>query len=137
MKTTSRSGESTTTRNDPKAPPKGGSEDNNPVAPQELFRIDVFSQGRRIEDGQSFSIVDHELGELSQGDLTARVSYLGAQPPKGPATLEWSIDGIPHDQRPVKLNQTVEYGNEPTVGNYTVTLKVGKVAKKFNFRISP
>jgi serine/threonine protein kinase len=130
--------EPTATRSNTKSPAEVVDRDNSPVEGHRLFQIDVFSRQHRIEPGQSFSTEDTELGELGQGDLQAVVSYFGAQPPKGPATLEWSIDGITHDQRQVKLNQRIEYGNEPTVGTYTLTLKVRKVpVQTFTFRISP
>jgi len=82
---------------------------------------------------------DQQLGELGAGDLKATVQYDGAQPPRGVLTLDWAIDGLLMGlPKRVAPNQVVEYGNEPTAGSYTVTLRLdARPVQTFTFRISP
>jgi serine/threonine protein kinase len=101
------------------------------------FDIAVLSRTRKIEPGVSFSYRDPVLGELGHGDLRAFVQASGTVP-KGKLTLEWVVDGVSMDVKTVAPNQLVEYGNEPTAGQYRVTLKVdAKPVKTFVFRITP
>ena len=69
---------------------------------------------------------------------SAMVQFDGLRLPRGKLTLEWSVDNITMDKRPVAPNQLVEYGNEPTAGSYRVTLRMdGRPIHTFSFRITP
>jgi eukaryotic-like serine/threonine-protein kinase len=101
------------------------------------FEISIYSRRHKIEPGLSFSYRDPALGELGHGDLQAFVQTNGPAP-RGKLTLEWVVDDVPMDVKPVTPNQLVEYGNEPTAGQYRVTLKIdSKPIKAFVFRITP
>ena len=101
------------------------------------FTLGVFSRDHPIGRDSSFSLSDQQLGELGAGDLKASIQYDG-QPPKGTLTLDWAIDGQPMGlPKRVAPNQTVEYGNEPTAGSYTVTLRLDlHPVQTFTFRIT-
>ena len=99
--------------------------------------LQVYSRGRVIDPGISFSIKDQSLGELALGDLKVAVS-VGSPPPKGQLSVEWLINGLRMDIKPVHNSSPVEYGNEPTPGTYRVVLRADKtVLKEFTFRITP
>ena len=102
------------------------------------FTLSVFSRDHPIGRDSSFSSGDQQLGELAAGDLKASVQYDGAQPPRGLLTVDWAIDGQPMGlPKPVTPNHVVEYGNEPTAGSYTVTLRLdGRTVQTFTFRIT-
>ena len=107
-----------------------------PVVQQ--FTILVQSRSHLIEDGASFPHNDIILGEMGQGDLKATVRYDGSRPPRGRLTLEWYVDSTRVESRPVVLEQTAEYGNEPTPGAYRVVLKLNdRMVKQFSFQITP
>jgi hypothetical protein len=82
------------------------------------------------------------LGELGQGDLTALVSFQGQHLPSGRLQLEWTLDGVVADSRPVVLKPgaqqaMVAYGNEPSPGTYRITLKLkDRPVGTFTFRIT-
>jgi hypothetical protein len=103
------------------------------------FTLTLLSRDHPIGRDSTFSLSDQQLGELAAGDLKASVQYDGAQPPRGTLTLDWFIDGLPMGiPKKVAPNQIVEYGNEPTAGSYTVTLRLdGRAVQTFTFRISP
>jgi hypothetical protein len=107
------------------------------------FSIDVLSRGtHRIENGSSFPLLDSQLGELGQGDLTALVSFQGQHLPSGRLQLEWTLDGVVADSKPVVLKPgaqqaMVAYGNEPSPGTYRITLKLkDRPVGTFTFRIT-
>lgn len=108
------------------------------------FSIDVLSRGTRIESGSSFPLLDPQLGELGQGDLTALVSFEGQHLPRGRLQLEWTLDGVVADSKPVVLKPergaeqaTLPYGNEPSPGTYRITLKLkDRPIQTFTFRIT-
>jgi hypothetical protein len=110
-----------------------------PVAEANLrYTIEVFSRSHRIENGATFSFNDPVLGELGLGDLQAVVNAEGQPPARGRLQLEWSVDGIAVDSRPVALGRPVEYGNEPSAGLYRLTLTLhGRWLQTFSFRITP
>lgn len=102
------------------------------------FNIAIFSRDKPVSNGAGFSASDPKLGELAQGDLKARVQYDGVKALRGKLVLEWSLNGIPMDRKTVSPDQLVEYGNEPTAGNYVVTLLVDDhPVQSFAFRIAP
>jgi len=109
------------------------------------FSIDVLSRGtHRIESGSSFPLLDPQLGELGQGDLAALVSFEGQHAPRGRLQLEWTLDGVVADSKPVVLKPErgaqqamVAYGNEPSPGTYRITLKLkDRPVGTFTFRIT-
>ncbi len=110
-----------------------------PVEPvANAFTIQVFSRDRTIQEGTSFAYGDQTYGELAQGDIKAAVTFEGRTQPRGPFRLEWAVDGVVHDNRSTTLDHLMEYGDEPTVGTYILTLYYQKRAvKKFTFRITP
>jgi len=103
------------------------------------FTLGVSSRTNSIGRDSSFSLGDQRLGELGAGDLRATVQYDGGQPPRGALTLDWVVDGVPMGlPKRVAPNQVVEYGNEPTAGSYTVTLRLdARPVQTFTFRITP
>lgn len=102
------------------------------------FQVEVFSRTHPIKEDSSFSDRDPDLGELAQGDITASVSYNGQRPLRGRLTLEWVVDGVVMTTRvPVTPGTKLEYGNEPTVGRYVVTLYAEeRVVHTFKFQIT-
>jgi hypothetical protein len=109
------------------------------------FSIDVLSRGtHKIEEGSSFPLLDPQLGELAQGDLTALVSFEGQRLARGPMQLEWALDGVVMDRKAVVLKPgpgaqqvMVRYGNEPSAGTYRITLKLkDHPVRTFTFRIT-
>jgi hypothetical protein len=109
------------------------------------FSIDVLSRGtHKIEEGSSFPLLDPQLGELAQGDLAAMVSFEGQRLAHGPLQLEWALDGVVTDRKPVVLKPgrgaqqvMVQYGNEPSAGSYRITLKLqNHLVRTFTFRIT-
>ena len=102
------------------------------------FTIDVLSRRTKIDNGSSFRVGDTELGEMAQGDLKANISFEGQHVPRGRLVVEWVLDGLVMDTENATLNQFIEYGNEPTVGTYRVTVKLnGHPVQSFTFRITP
>jgi hypothetical protein len=102
------------------------------------FMIEVYSRKRPVKDGDSFAFSDPVRGELAHGDLLAIVTFGGLQPPRGRLTLEWAVGGVSMDWKAVPLNQLVEYGNEPTAGDYVLTLhQDGRPVQTFKFSIRP
>jgi serine/threonine-protein kinase len=102
------------------------------------FTIEVYSRVRPIKDGDSFDFSDPVRGELAHGDLRAIVTYGGIQPPRGRLTLEWAVDGVSMDRKTVPLTQLVEYGNQPTAGDYVLTLYLDRrPVQAFKFTIRP
>jgi hypothetical protein len=98
----------------------------------------VYSRSHLLDNGQTFSIDDRELGQLALGDIHAVVNYKGQRLPKGPLTLEWSLDGIDLGRKNVQIGSVVDYRAEPHAGNYTAVLRLNGVEMgKFQFRISP
>jgi serine/threonine-protein kinase len=99
------------------------------------YTIEVFSRSHSIPAGSSFSARDTVLGELAHGDLKVLVS--GAAAPRGALTVEWVVDGMRMDARPVTLGRPLEYGNEPSTGSYVITLRRdGRPLQTFSFRIA-
>jgi len=81
------------------------------------------------------------LGELGQGDLTALISFEGQHSPRGALKLEWILDGVVADSRPLVLKpgagQLMAYNNEPSAGTYRINLKLkDRVVQSFTFRIT-
>jgi hypothetical protein len=114
-----------------------------PIAPavvKRSFTIEVLSRTRRIQRGNSFAIGDPILGELGHGDLKAQVLIDG--PPLAPSnrlTIEWTVNGVVTDrQKPMSPTTLLDYNNEPTQGDYKVTLRLdGQAVDEFTFRIAP
>jgi serine/threonine-protein kinase len=106
--------------------------------PPDALEIAVYSRQHKLTPGISFGYRDPVLGEMGYGDLKVRVESKGPVP-KGKLTLEWVVDEIRTEVRPIGPNQLAEYGNEPTAGLYKVTLWLdGKTKlRTFTFRISP
>jgi len=103
------------------------------VMPQPAIEIVAFSRTTPIQPGFSFHEGDKDLGELGQGDLKLQVK--GGDRDDG-LTVHWAINGIVMEIKPVRANQTVEYGNAPTAGTYTVAVKRrGKLVQQVVFRI--
>ena len=113
---------------------------------QQGFTIDVLSRGdHRIENGSSFPFLDQQLGEMGQGDLEALVSFEGQHLKRDRLELKWILDKVVMDRKTIvfqrdpgaKQTMIVKYGNEPTPGNYTITLEQkGRVVQSFTFRIT-
>lgn len=81
--------------------------------------------------------MDPTLGELGHGDLKVVIQSDSLQARKSRFSLEWIVDGVVMDRKPVFANQEVEYGNEPTPGAYQVNLRLDKkTVASFNFRIT-
>jgi hypothetical protein len=132
--------------------PQGGVSPGNPgpaprvretagvPVPAKNFSIDLVSRTRKVESGSSFPFNDPQLGEMAHGDLFAVVTSDGQRLPlRARLTLEWAVDNVVTDPaKPVTLNQAQQYGNEPTVGSYRLTLKLNGVeVRTFTFRITP
>jgi serine/threonine-protein kinase len=104
----------------------------------------IFSRGNEIGAGGSFSMKDPRLGELADGDLRAAISASGPVP-KGRLSVEWWLDKVRMNLKMVAPQQlgarggaVVDYGNEPTPGEYRVILRnETTVLKDFTFRITP
>ena len=97
----------------------------------------LYSRQSKIEPGASFSYRDPELGEMAHGDLTAVVQTTGPLL-KGKLTLEWALDDIPMGAPQIVIpNKAAQYGNEPTPGQYRITLRLnGATLKTSTFRIT-
>ena len=110
-----------------------------PPIPARNFTIVVLSRAQPFPIGTSFAINDPKLGELGHGDLKALVRMEGPPVPAGRLTIEWSVNGVVTErQKPVSPNESIEYENEPTLGNYKVTIRLdGRSVADFVFRITP
>ena len=104
----------------------------------------VFSRRNEISAGFNVSMKDPTLGEMSDGDLTAAVSANGPLP-KGRLSVEWWLGNVRMNMKMLTPQQlsarggvVVDYGNEPTPGDYRVILRSEtSVLKEFTFRIIP
>jgi serine/threonine protein kinase len=114
-----------------------------PVAPH--FTIDVLSRDNPIEEGKSFSSDDPKFGELGKFDLGALISFEGQHLKRDRLELKWIIDDLVMQRETVIFQpepgakQTImtKYGNEPTPGNYRITLEQkDHILKSFTFQIT-
>jgi len=120
------------TRLQPAAPPRPTAPPG-PTTPE----IAIFSRTRKIDPGSSFGYRDPDLGEMAYGDLKAVVQAAGPAP-KGKLTLEWCLDDLCLGPKPVRLNQPMDYANEPTAGAYRIILRMNsRPINTFVFRITP
>ena len=130
------------------APPTPNPETEGPLPPPPTtlqFTIDVLSRGTSIENGSTFPSADPKLGEMGQGDLAALISFEGQHLKRDRLELKWILDNVVMERKTVtfqldagaKHTTMVPYGNEPTPGNYRITLEQkGRVVQSFMFRIT-
>jgi hypothetical protein len=113
------------------------------VAPH--FTIDVLSRDIPIPEGKSFSSDDQQYGEMGKFDLGALISFEGQHLKRDRLELKWIIDDLVMQRETIVFQpepgakQTImkKYGNEPTPGNYRITLEQkGQILKSFTFQIT-
>ncbi len=108
------------------------------------YSLEIYSQliddKHLITRGLSFRYHDRVLGNMSVGELKARIILSGIPPPaKGHRlSIEWDIDGKIWDGRLVSPNTVVEFNSEPIRGSYQVILRLDtEQVADYTFRIEP